>query len=253
MIPHDYNPALDHARRLADTFLQELHLRRVTPEALPPAPMPPDGVGLDRTFALLASEVAPYLSASPGPRYLGFVTGGVTPEALAADWLASAWDQNLSSRIGSIAADLEDRTVAAYAGIFGLEPVMHGQFVSGATMANLVGMATARQWAYRVHGELPTGIRRIGTLEHPQGHGHHRHRAQPARIDSYPARAHVRRYRSPAGRVGTAPGTGDRRGKRRRSEYRRLRRPARPGRYLRGHRGLAARRRRVRAFRGIRR
>lgn len=156
MIPHDYNPALDHARRLADTFLQELHLRRVTPEALPPAPMPPDGAGLDRTFALLASEVAPYLSASPGPRYLGFVTGGVTPEALAADWLASAWDQNLSSRIGSIAADLEDRTVAAYAGIFGLEPVMHGQFVSGATMANLVGMATARQWAYRVHGELPT-------------------------------------------------------------------------------------------------
>lgn len=156
MTSPDYGSALDLARRLADAFLQGLHQRRVTPETVPPAPMPPDGVGLDGAFAQLASEVAPYLSGSPGPRYLGFVTGGATPEALAADWLASAWDQNLSNRIGSIAADLEDRTVAAFAGIFGLDPVMHGQFVSGATAANLVGMATARQWAHRTHGALPT-------------------------------------------------------------------------------------------------
>ena len=153
--PPDYRSALDQARALADRFLAGLPDRPVTPAQVPVADPVPEGMGLDAAFEHLARHVEPFLSASPGPRYLGFVTGGATPEALAADWLASAWDQNVSNHVGSVAASVEAATVKAYAGLFGLGERMHGQFVSGATAANLVAMATARQWAQHEGGALP--------------------------------------------------------------------------------------------------
>ncbi|MFT3806049.1 pyridoxal phosphate-dependent decarboxylase family protein [Arenimonas sp.] len=153
-LPH-YDEALDQARRFADQFLSGLADRSVAAQSRAEAPSPPDGVGLDAALALVARDVMPHLSGSPGPRYFGFVTGGATPEALAADWIASAWDQNVSNHVGSIAADLENKTVQAFAGIFGLGTDMRGHFVSGATAANTVSMATARQWALRKSGTMP--------------------------------------------------------------------------------------------------
>ena len=156
MTQPQYDHALDQARRFADQFLSGLPERAVTAGSMTDAPSPPDGVGLDAALALVQREVVPHLSGSPGPRYFGFVTGGATPEALAADWIASAWDQNVSNRVGSIAADLEAKTVQAFARLFGLGPDMHGHFVSGATAANLVSMATARQWAAHTAAQAPT-------------------------------------------------------------------------------------------------
>ena len=152
----DYRIALDQARRFADRFLSGLPERPVIPGSIPAAPPLPEGIGQAAAFEFLARHVEPFLSASPGPRYLGFVTGGATPEAVAADWIASAWDQNVSNHVGSIAASVEAETVKAYAALFGLGNGMHGQFVSGATAANLVAMATARQWAQQEAQALPT-------------------------------------------------------------------------------------------------
>lgn len=152
----DFETGLELARGFALEYLRGLDERPVVDPGGHATPDVPEGVGLTRAFDYLATGIAPHLSASPGPRYLGFVTGGATPEALAADWLASAWDQNVSNQVGSIAADVEAATIGAYARIFGLPAAMHGQFVSGATAANLVSMATARDWAERDRGVRPT-------------------------------------------------------------------------------------------------
>ncbi|GGN10991.1 pyridoxal phosphate-dependent decarboxylase family protein [Streptomyces fuscichromogenes] len=110
------------------------------------APLPERGEGGTGALARFAERWAPGMSASAGPRYLGFVTGGVTPASLTGDWLTSAYDQNLSGDTGSWGAALERETVEWLARLFGLGEAHGGAFVTGATMSNTVGLAIAREW-----------------------------------------------------------------------------------------------------------
>ena len=72
----------------------------------------PVGIGAEEALRRFRETVAPSLSASAGPRYLGFVTGGTTPAALIGDWLAAVFDQNPVSRLdGATALQIERDTV----------------------------------------------------------------------------------------------------------------------------------------------
>ena len=103
------------------------------------------GVPAEQVIEALARDAAPGLVASPGPRYFGFVTGGALPAALAADWLASAWDQNAFSAVSSPAAAVVEEVACGWLlELLGLPADSGVGLTTGAQMANVTGLAAAR-------------------------------------------------------------------------------------------------------------
>jgi glutamate/tyrosine decarboxylase-like PLP-dependent enzyme len=80
-----------------------------------------------------------------GGRYFGFVIGGMVPAALAATWLAGAWNQNATLRVMSpIAAELEDVVLRWICEALELPADCSGGLVTCATMANFTALVAAR-------------------------------------------------------------------------------------------------------------
>jgi hypothetical protein len=145
--PESLPDVLESTRRFADRILAGLGDRPVAhpPAPVAPEPVPLTGIGFDAALAAFARRWEPGFSGSAGPRYLGFVTGGATPAALAGDWLTSTFDQNAVAGDSS-AADLERETARWLATLLGLGAEHTGTFVTGATMSNFVGLAIGREW-----------------------------------------------------------------------------------------------------------
>jgi len=96
-------------------------------------------------LALLDDIGSPATVATTGGRYFGFVIGGVLPAALAANWLAGAWDQNACMRVMSpVAAKAEDVVRQWTLDLLGLPASSAVGFVTCTTMANFSGLAAAR-------------------------------------------------------------------------------------------------------------
>ncbi len=110
------------------------------------APLPENGLGAKETLHRFQMRYGDHMAASAGPRYWGFVTGGVTPAALLGDWLASVYDINMSHGENSLAPAVEHEAIHMLRDLFDLPETFHGVFVSGATTANLVGLAAGREW-----------------------------------------------------------------------------------------------------------
>jgi glutamate/tyrosine decarboxylase-like PLP-dependent enzyme len=143
---------LDAARRGAE-YLGELGHRAVPPSPaavkdlarletrLPEAPTDPVVV-----LSELDTLVAPATMATAGPRFFGFVIGGALPAALAANWLATAWDQNAAmASVTPGVARVEAVALRWLVDVLGLPATTEGAFVTGATMANFTALAAARQ------------------------------------------------------------------------------------------------------------
>ncbi|MEU9717883.1 pyridoxal-dependent decarboxylase [Streptomyces sp. NPDC047976] len=167
---------LDATRRAAAEALATLDERPVVPpqDAPPPTPLPARGTGTEAALAEFRARWEPRLSASAGPRYLGFVTGGATPAALAGDWLTAAHDQNSNSAMDGAGQHLERETTGWLRELFGLSDAHTGTFVSGATMSNTAGLAIAREWLGERLGVSPAqdGVAALGPVRVLSGAPH---------------------------------------------------------------------------------
>ncbi|HMA01911.1 MAG: pyridoxal phosphate-dependent decarboxylase family protein [Gemmatimonas sp.] len=149
----------DAADRAA-TYLEGLPSRTVapSPEAvaalshfdrqLPEHPVDPSRVLQD-----LDEFGSPGTGASAGGRYFGFVIGATLPAALAANMLATSWDQNAALTIISpTTARLELVALRWLLDALHLPPTCAAGFVTGATIANFTGLAAARHSLLRRAG-----------------------------------------------------------------------------------------------------
>jgi glutamate/tyrosine decarboxylase-like PLP-dependent enzyme len=94
---------------------------------------------------LLAAQAGRGAVATGSPRYFGFVVGGTLPVALAADWLASGWDQNAGIHaLSPLASALEEVAADWLLELFGLPADAGVGFVTGCQMANFTCLAAAR-------------------------------------------------------------------------------------------------------------
>jgi glutamate/tyrosine decarboxylase-like PLP-dependent enzyme len=145
---------LDNARAKALSFLASLEMRPAAAPAEPfvSAAIPEFGVGAIAALDELWRRFEPQFSGSAGPRYLGFVTGGATPAAMASDMLVSVLDQNVQRNSGTVAPFIEREALDWLRAMFGLSGAFTGSFVTGATMSNVVGLAIGRQWVGRRFG-----------------------------------------------------------------------------------------------------
>jgi glutamate/tyrosine decarboxylase-like PLP-dependent enzyme len=146
--------ALRTAAAEAQRFLADLDHSPAAPAGVDDAAaafgvetLPSAGIGATRAVAELIERGLPAATRSAGPRFFHFVTGGSTPAALAADWLASSLDQNSFSWVSSpLGSRIERVALGWLKELFQLPASWGGVLTTGATMANFTALAAARRW-----------------------------------------------------------------------------------------------------------
>ena len=143
---------LDNASRRAQRYLASLETRAVapSPEALAALasfdrPLPQQLSSPEEVLAELDEFGSPATMASAGGRFFGFVIGGSLPVTVAANWLATVWDQNAGLVVTSpVNARLEKVALEWLKDLFHLPAESAGGFVTSATAANFSALAAAR-------------------------------------------------------------------------------------------------------------
>ena len=146
------NPLLHDAARRASRYLADLDDRLVHPGADAIArlaeldrPLPERAQPADAVLRRLDEIGSPATMASAGGRFFGFVVGGALPVTVAANWLATAWDQNSANPAGAPATAAFELTALRWLlDLLDLPREAAGAFVTGTTMGNLCALAAAR-------------------------------------------------------------------------------------------------------------
>jgi glutamate/tyrosine decarboxylase-like PLP-dependent enzyme len=124
----------------------------------------------------LANNADRGIVASGSGGYFGFVIGGTLPTAMAADWLASTWDQNAGLYACSPAASVVEEICREWLlDLLHLPPRASVGFVTGTQMAHVTALAAARlhvleQVGWDVGRDGLTGAPRVTVLMGERAH-----------------------------------------------------------------------------------
>jgi len=116
-------------------------------------PLPEKGCGAQQSIEKLLEMNSRAAANTGGPKCFHFIIGGNTPASMAADLLATAYETVAYTwDVSPVGVQMELQALDWLKELFGLPASMTGIMVTGATMANFVGLASGRQWWGEQHG-----------------------------------------------------------------------------------------------------
>ncbi len=138
---------LEGAKRGAE-YLNGLSCRQVGPKldrlGELKRDLPRAGLPLDDILTMMGEVGGEGTVATAAGRYFGYVIGGALPAASAARNLLSAWDQIADALTGPSVVQMEETAISWIVDLLSLPAGTNGAFTSGATMANMALIVTAR-------------------------------------------------------------------------------------------------------------
>jgi aromatic-L-amino-acid/L-tryptophan decarboxylase len=150
--PRDWDALRALGHRMLDDMLDYLRTVRDRPAWRPvPAevrarlnePLPLEPTPEAAVYEQFKRDVLPYPTGNVHPRFWGWVIGTGTPLAMLADMVASGMNPQVAE-FDDAAAVVENQVIGWLVELLGLPSGTHGLLVSGGSMANLVGLAVAR-------------------------------------------------------------------------------------------------------------
>src|SRR6202167_2317975 len=168
--PSDWSAFRRQSHRMLDDILGYLENIRERPvwqpipgevrdtfrRALPAGPTP-----VGELHAIFMQRILPYTVGNVHPGFIGWVHGGGTAVGMLAEMLAGGLNANLGGR-DHIPIEVERQIVRWMRRIFGFPESATGLFVTGTSMANLIGVVIARDT------ELGFEVRGAGVASSPK-------------------------------------------------------------------------------------
>ena len=109
-------------------------------------PVPHAPSDLVEVHGRFLNDIQPYATGNTHPGFMGWVHGGGTPIGVLAEMLAASLNANLGGR-DHIPIEVERQIVRWMQSVFGFPESATGLFVTGASMANFIGVLIARDVA----------------------------------------------------------------------------------------------------------
>ncbi len=196
--PADWSALRAQGHRMLDDMLDYIEHIRARPvwQPIPDEvrasirePLPTAPSDLAAVYDEFKRAILPYATGNTHPGFMGWVHGGGNPAGMLAEMLAAGLNANLGGR-DHMPIEIERQIARWMAELFGFPESASGLFVTGTSMANLLGVLVARTHALGV-GSRSDGLagKRLTAYTSKAAHGCIRQALEIAGLGSAALRA----------------------------------------------------------------